>query len=70
MSFNSGQLQNSGYLQNNTVNGEVPISINRVIISKIVDYFVKNDLHLELELDSGKVFMFTFFLDILTIHRS
>ena len=70
MSFNSGQLQNSGYLQNNTVNGEVPISINRVIISKIVDYFVKNDLYLELELDSGKVFMFTFFLDILTIHRS
>ena len=33
----SGQLQNNGKLQNNTVNGAMSISINSVIISKILN---------------------------------
>ena len=34
--INSGQLQNSGKLQNNTVNGAMSITINRVIKTDIV----------------------------------
>ena len=43
ISFNSGQYQISGQLQNNTVHGALSIAINRAIIVVIYGYLERED---------------------------